>query len=267
MSPRQDDSPAEQDRRQRTDQLLQDAAAETDADRKQALLDEVVVLHLPIARSIAWRFRGRGCAVEDLEQTACMALVRAVRDFDPGRGHHFLSYAVPCMTGSVKKYFRDFGWTVRPPRLVQELQQKLEGAQQNIDPVTGAKPTTAQLAETLGVDERSVSEALQADGCFTPTSLDLTVRMGDATIGDQLVADDDGDFRAVETRALLEPALARLSPEERNLLAMRFVEERTQQQMAEQLGTTQPAVSRSLSRILEHLRASISSTGEPVPAA
>jgi RNA polymerase sigma-B factor len=263
-----DRTTAETARRQRTDDLLEQAAAETDDGVRRDLLDEVVVLNLPIAHSIAWRFRGRGCAVEDLEQTASLALIRAANDFDPARGYHFLSYAVPCMTGSVKKYFRDFGWTVRPPRLVQELQQRLSTAQQTIDPATGRQPTPAQLAHTLGVDEPAVVEAMQADGCFTPTSLDLSVRHGDMTIGDQLVADDDGALGAVEARAMLRPALARLSADERSLLAMRFVGERTQQQMAEELGTTQPAVSRLLGRILGDLQTTLTrEPEEPAPAA
>lgn len=241
------------ERLRRTDELYRQLADEDDAARRQSLLDDVVLLYLPVAHSIAWRFRGRGCALEDLEQTASMALVRAARDFEPTRGHHFLSYAVPCMTGSVKKYFRDSGWTVRPPRAVQELQQRMESAQRDLEPTTGVAPTSRQLAVALGVDQDAVEEALQARGCFTPTSLDLPIRDGDATIGDQLVAGDDAAMDAVETRALLSPALARLSPRDRDVLAMRFVEERTQQQMADDLGTTQPAVSRLLGRILQDL--------------
>jgi RNA polymerase sigma-B factor len=256
-------SASEVERLRRTDELYREISAESNESRRKSILEEIVVLHLPVASSIAWRFRGRGCAVEDLEQTANMALVRAARDFDPTRGHRFLSYAVPCMSGSVKKYFRDSGWTVRPPRTVQELQQRLEAAQRDVDPVTGTAPTTRQLAQTLGVEQEAVDEAMQARGCFTPTSLDLTVRDGDATIGDQLRADDNGAMGAVETRAVLGPALARLSPGDRSVLSMRFVEERTQQQMAEELGTTQPAVSRLLGRFLDDLHTTMSPRDEP----
>jgi RNA polymerase sigma-B factor len=254
-------SASDVERLRRTDDLYRRLADEDDDSRRQSLLDDVVLLHLPVARSIAWRFRGRGCALEDLEQTAAMALIRAARDFEPARGHHFLSYAVPCMSGSVKKYFRDSGWTVRPPRAVQELQQRLESAHRDIDPTTGAAPTTRQLAQTLGVDQDAVDEALQARGCFTPTSLDLPVSDGDATIADQLVAEDNGAMDAVETRAALSPALARLSADDRDVLAMRFVEERTQQQMADDLGTTQPAVSRLLGRILQDLHETMTEGG------
>jgi RNA polymerase sigma-B factor len=262
-------SAADDTRRLRTDHLLRQVADEPDEARRLRLVNEVVVINLPVARSIAWRYRGRGCALEDLEQTASMALVRAARDFDPEQGTQFLSYAVPCMSGSVKKYFRDTGWTVRPPRLVQELQQRLETAGQVVDPVSGLKPTTTELAQSLDVDEKDVREALQARGCFTPTSLDLELGETDHTVlGDLLVAPEDGSVHAVEARAVLRPALARLSPTDRSVVTMRFVEERTQQQIADALGTTQPAVSRLLERILDDMHASVTaSVVEPAPAA
>lgn len=262
-------SASEAERLRRTEELFRAATNARDETARQALLNDVVLLNLPIARSIAWRFRGRGCALEDLEQTACMALTRAARDFHADRGHHFLSYAVPCISGAVKKYFRDSGWMVRPPRVVQELQQQLEAARGIVDPSTGARPTTAQLAVTLGVDESAVDEALAARGCFTPTSLDLSIGHGDsAVLGDLLVASDDRQMHAVEARAVLRPALERLSPAERSVLTMRFVEERTQQQIAEALGTTQPAVSRLLHRILSEMHTTVTTAQDaPAPAA
>jgi RNA polymerase sigma-B factor len=202
-----------------------------------------------------------------------MALIRAARDFDPSRGHHFLSYAVPCISGAVKRYFRDSGWTVRPPRAVQELQQRLVVAGRHADPSGGTAPTTQQLADSLGVDVEAVGEALQARGCFTPTSLDLTINDGDLTVlGDLLVAGDDGGMQAAEARVVLRPALARLGPADRAVLTMRFVEQQTQQQMAQELGTTQPSVSRLLNRILKEMHTMVTethlgSTASPASAA
>jgi len=242
-------------RQERTQVLFRQIAEDPDRGRRKDLLDEVTVLNMPVAHSIAWRFRGRGCAMEDLEQTAYLALVRAVQDYDPSRGHHFLSYAVPCVTGTVKRYFRDSGWTVRPPRLVQELQQRLEVASRDVDPTTGRGPSDEQLAHTLGVAASSVREAQQSRGCFTPSSLDHTIGDSGATLGDLMVAPDDGSVEAIEARALLRPALAHLSAGDRSVLRMRFVEEQNQTQMAEALGTSQPAVSRLLARILHDLRA------------
>jgi RNA polymerase sigma-B factor len=245
-------------RQKQTHTLFLQVAATPDLGEREALQAELVELNIPVARSIAWRFRGRGCALDDLEQTACLALVRAVRDYDPARGHAFLSYAVPCVSGAVRKHFRDFGWTVRPPRAVQELQHRLRVATRTAEHASGRSEVPSELAIALGVSEADVREALAARGCFTPTSLDLPLSEGDTrTVGDLLVSYDDRATDAVEARIMLRPALALLSLEDRSVLDMRFVEERSQQQMAELLGTTQPAVSRLITRILGDMHTSL----------
>jgi RNA polymerase sigma-B factor len=245
-------------RQERTTALFVRLAATRDPDAREELQAELVVLNIPVARSIAWRFRGRGCALDDLEQTACLALVRAVRDYDPTRGHAFLSYAVPCVSGAVRKHFRDFGWTVRPPRAVQELQHRVRVATRATELASGHGEIPSELASALGVSEADVREALAARGCFTPASLDLPLSDGDPrTVGDLLVSADDRATDAVEARIMLGPALALLSLSDRSVLDMRFVEERSQQQMAELLGTTQPAVSRLITRILGDMHASL----------
>ena len=245
-------------RQKQTRTLFLQVAATPDPGEREALQAELIELNIPVARSIAWRFRGRGCALDDLEQTACLALVRAVRDYDPARGHAFLSYAVPCVSGAVRKHFRDFGWTVRPPRAVQELQQRLRAATRADEQASGGSEVPRELATALGVSEADVREALAARGCFTPASLDLPLSEGDPrTVGDLLVSYDDRATDAVEARIMLRPALALLSLEDRSVLDMRFVEERSQQQMAEVLGTTQPAVSRLITRILGDMHASL----------
>jgi RNA polymerase sigma-B factor len=245
-------------RQQQTHDLLLQLAATRDRGAREALQAELVVLNIPVAQSIAWRFRGRGCALDDLEQTACMALVRAVRDYDPARGHAFLSYAVPCVSGAVRKHFRDFGWTVRPPRAIQELQHRVQAMARTAEVASGGREIPRELAAALGVSEADVREALAARGCFTPASLDLPLAEGDSrTVGDLLVSSDDRATDAVEARIMLGPALALLSLSDRSVLDMRFVEEQSQQQMAERLGTTQPAVSRLITRILGDMHASL----------
>jgi RNA polymerase sigma-B factor len=243
-------------RSRRTDELFERATQETDDARRQELLNDVVVVNMPVARSIAWTFRHRGLVLEDLEQCAHLALVRAVQKFEADRGHDFLSYAVPCIKGALKRHFRDTGWTVRPPRAVQELQPRIQAAERAIDPNTGRRPSVEQIAAALDVEPAAIKEAVRAQGCFTPTSLDLLCGEDDATsIGDCLVALDDEAVSAVEARAVLRPVLARLSAEHRELLEMRFVQEQTQQQIAEVVGISQPGVSRLLNEILAHLRA------------
>ena len=250
------------ERRRRTEVLLSQAALASDDERRREALNQVVVLNAPVARSIARRFANRGCALEDLEQTALLALVKAVRAYDPSLGHAFLSYVVPCLTGAVKRHFRDQGWTVRPPRSLQELQPRVDRERHVVDQRTGELPTVAAIAARLRVEPSDVDRALAVRGCFSPTSLDLEVGGSEGTtLGDILVHDDDA-LGAAEARVMLEPARARLSRDDRRVVQMRFFAGLTQRDMGLRLGLAQPDVSRLVARILRDLRTMLTPTAE-----
>lgn len=246
-------------RQELTDSLmlrLHGGGEDLDPETRAALVDELIVVNTPVAHRIAWRFRGRGCALEDLEQAACLALVRAVQQFDPDAGHHFLTYAVPCITGEVKRYFRDFGWMVRPPRPVQELQPSVEREQLRVDPRSGRTADEAEIAARLGVTVEAVREAIRARGCFTPSSLDSPVPGHEDLRGIDRLVDSATSraFDAAEARLVLSPALAQLTAEENDVLRMWFVEERSQADIGRHLGISQSHVSRTIRQILARLR-------------
>lgn len=235
-------------------ELLLRAACEDDPLERKRLQDEVVVLHMGLARAIAARYRGRGIAEDDLTQAASMALLKAARNFDPDRGVEFLSYAVVTMKGEVKRQFRDFGWMVRPPRAVQELQADLSRAEGELTHRLGRSPTVSEVAEHLEVAEDDVVEALSADGCFTPTSLDAPVgREGSGVLG-ELLADEDSAMNEAEARVMLTPAVRALPERDREILYLRFFRQQTQAQIAQEVGVTQMQISRILARVLAQLR-------------
>lgn len=228
-------------------------------------LDQAIVINMPVAQSLASRHKDRGIPLEDLEQVAHLALVRAARQFDPSRDRDFLSYAVPTIRGELRKHFRDCGWMVRPPRGVQELQTKVIAARDNLAERDGHVPSAQEIADHLGEDVAVVQESLLAQGCFHPTSLDLP--LGDdstTTLGEHL-GQDDGSMSAAEARVMLRDAVRRLSPRDRKILRMRFFEDCTQQEIADAIGVTQMQVSRLLSRILRDLRRQLDPA--PTPAA
>lgn len=234
--------------------LLTQAAQETDPVERKRLQDEVVVMHMGLARAIAARYRGRGMAEEDLTQAASMALLKAARNFDPSHGVEFLSYAVVTMKGEVKRQFRDFGWMVRPPRPIQKLQSDVARAQGELTQVLGRSPRVPEVAEHLEVTEDEVLEALSADGCFTPTSLDLPLGdQGSTVLGDTLVTEDNA-LEEAEARVMLVPAVRALPERERNILYLRFFKQMSQSQIAAEVGVTQMQVSRILARVLVQLR-------------
>lgn len=245
---------APEDRKATTARLLARAAEASDAAERRRLQDEVVVLNMGIARAVAARYRGKGIADDDLYQAAYVALLKASRGFDPAFGRDFLSYAIPTITGEVKRQFRDFGWMVRPPRPIQKLQSEVCAARNELTQTLGHTPRGSDVAQFLEVPVEDVVEALSADGCFTPTSLDTP--LGDesgGTLGD-LLADENREMNAAEARVMLAPAVQRLSARDRRVLYLRFFKQHTQAQIAEDIGVTQMQVCRILSRLLAELR-------------
>lgn len=252
-----DGLPREQ-RRKLTASLLQRASQASTPQERKRLLDDVVLANVCVARSIASRYRSRGIAIEDLEQVANAALVRVVHKFDGERDCNFLAYAVPCIRGEVRRYFRDNGWVVRPPRRIQALQSRVIDERERLSCAGRRAPRDAEIAAALGVPEDDVTEALRAEGCFIPTSLDAPVG-GDSTpgLGELLRDPNDDDGSAAEARVILRPVVRRLSERDRRLLRMRFFDELTQQEIAEEFGVTQTQVSRLLTRIMGDLRGSL----------
>jgi RNA polymerase sigma-B factor len=243
-------------RAQRTAALVERLACAT-GDRRHRILDELVEENMGVARAIARRYRNRGVGSDDLDQVAYAALVRAARAFDPDAGYDFLSYAVPSMRGEVRRYFRDCGWTVRPPRRIQELQARITGAESQLAMMLGYPPRADELAEELHETPRDVEEALAANGCFTPTSLNEDHGdSGASSIGDGL-GDEESGYRVVEARVALQPALLRLGERDRRIMALRFFGGCTQQEIADDIGVTQMQVSRLLSSIYDTLRSEL----------
>lgn len=254
LTPRGYERLSRDERSERTRELLQRLSTETDPAVADEVFEEVVHLNLRVARAIAARYRGRGVDDDDLEQVASQGLVKAVRGFDPQHGKDFLTYAVPTIRGEVQRHFRDASWTVRPPRRIQELQARINATMGRLAIDLGREPTQSEVLEDLEIGYGEYAEAVAAFGCFQPPSLDQPVESADdLRLGDTVV-ETRQDLEAAETRAILEPLLRRLSPEERRILHLRFVEDWTQQRISEECGTTQMQVSRSLASILKRLR-------------
>jgi RNA polymerase sigma-B factor len=242
------------DRAARTSALFLEFRSARSTQAKRRLLDQIVELNLCVARSLAHRYRDRGLDVEDLEQVAYLALVKAAHRFDPDAGHDFLSYAVPTVRGELRRHFRDVGWTVRPPRRVQELQSRVADVQVDLAGRLGRSPTAGELAAELEEDRSDVEEALGAEGCFVPASLDRPVSENSSTCVGDLLEGPDGGHSSAEARIALAPAVRRLGERDRRILQLRFFEDRTQREIGEDIGVTQMQVSRLLSRIFDDLR-------------
>jgi RNA polymerase sigma-B factor len=247
---------SESRRRIETARLLSRARAST-GERRVRYEDEVIGLNLGVASDIARRYHGRGIPAEDIDQVACLGLVKAVRGFDATLGDDFLSFAVPTVRGEIRRYFRDAGWTIRPPRAVQEIQSQVIAAEADLFQKLGRPPRTSEIAVHLAVPLTLVLDAINATGCFAPVSLDAPRVNGDEASAADRMGDDDPAFASAEARLALVPLMSTLTDRERLIIELRYFGNRTQSQIGEEVGVTQEQVSRIISGILTRLRHSL----------
>ncbi|HET7658942.1 MAG TPA: sigma-70 family RNA polymerase sigma factor [Oryzihumus sp.] len=254
--PTRDDGPTRNDQ---TLELLEQAGRARCPEERSRLLDEAFLLNIGTAENIASRYRGRGVDWEDLLQVAYVGLVKAVRGFRPSEGSSFAAYANPTISGEIKRHFRDFAWTVRPPRRIQELQGAVHGVEPELVQALGRPASPSDLARALAVDLIELREALTVDGCFAPLSLDAPARAETgATLG-ELVPDETDAFERIDRLRTLVPVMTALTPRERKILVMRFVRGCTQAEIGAELGVSQMQVSRLLRDLLERLREALAS--------
>jgi RNA polymerase sigma-B factor len=224
-------------------------------DEERALLeDEVIRRFRPLARSLATRYAHRGAETEDLVAVADFALLKALRRFDSERGS-FAPFATATILGEIKKYFRDCCWTVRPTRRIQEFQGQVTSAADELRR-DGGPGGVAEIAASLDVPIADVHEALSASKNFSAKSLDAPADHEGHALGSTLPTYEDG-YELVEERVSARALCADLAPEDRELLRLRYFEDRTQQEIASLLETNQVQVSRRLKGVLAALRAGV----------
>lgn len=220
---------------------------------RAALRSKLVTGHLPVVRHIARRFAGRGEPVDDLEQAGTIGLLGAVDRFDPAHGSDFLSYAVPTITGEIRRHFRDRTWAMRVPRRLKDLQSTIAGAVGPLSQELGRAPRPSEIAARLGLDVDEVLEGLDAQQAYRNTSLDELVAGADTPLTDTL-GSVDKELEKVEYRESLAPLLEELPERERTILLLRFFGNMTQTQIADRVGVSQMHVSRLLAQTLARLR-------------
>jgi RNA polymerase sigma-B factor len=253
------DAPPISDNRRRAERtaplFAELATLEKEDPRRERLREILVEEHLPLVRHFARRFSNRGEPFDDLLQVGTLGLIAAIDRFDPTRGVEFLSFAVPTITGEIKRHFRDQGWSVRVPRRLQELHLSLNAAVGELAQKNGRAPTPSELAEHLRIPRAEVLEGLAVANAYRSSSLDERLSGEDdsptlaATLGEE-----DAALEGVEYRESLQPLLATIPARERRILILRFFGNMTQSQIAADIGISQMHVSRLLSQTLAKLR-------------
>lgn len=234
--------------------LAEMASLPRESGERARLREALICRCLPLAGNIAAKFRGRGEPYEDIVQVARVGLVVAVDRFDPAHGAKFLSFAVPTITGEIRRHFRDHTLTLRVPRPIRELYVRIVSVTAIMEQRLGRTPTIGELAVELDADPAAIADAIAAGNTCKPISLDGT-------------AFDDGDVDAADTVGDIEPAygvvedtvavarhIAALPERKRRVLKLRFLRSMTQAEIAEAVGLSQMQVSRILTHTLAVLR-------------
>jgi len=220
--------------------------------------EKLIARHLPLVRSLARRYAGRGEPLEDIEQVGAIGLIKAIDRFDLEREVSLATYATPNVVGEIKRHFRDKGWAIRVPRSLQELNAKMSGAIDELTAKLGHSPSVTEIAAHLGTDNEEVLEALEVGSAYSALSLDTGPRGDeDGTDPMETIGSEDAEFDRSEDRATLGPAIAQLPEREREILRMRFEEGLPQTQIAERVGLSQMHVSRLIRRSLSSMRAEL----------
>lgn len=227
--------------------------------RDQNAREALVRQYLPLARKLARRYRGAREPLDDLEQVASLGLVKAIDRYDASRGIGFQHFAVPTILGELKRYFRDSGWAVHMPRGIQELALQVAQAERQLSARTGREPTYNEVAEFLEISVQEVLEAAEAAAAHHAVSFDTPHDDGDGeagTLGDS-IGQLDERYALVTLTASIAPAAKRLSDRDRHVLALRFIEDKTQSEIAEEVGVSQMQISRILSKALKQLASAV----------
>jgi RNA polymerase sigma-B factor len=230
-----------------------------------AARDQLIADLMPLVRSLALRYTGRGESLDDLVQVGSIGLINAVDRFDPDRGVELTTYAVPTILGEIQRHFRDKAWAVHVPRSVKELRLRLARLLDSLSAELGRSPTIEELAKAAGAEEEDVIEALESDQAYTARSLSAPVdEDGGGTLA-ELVGEAESGYALVEEGSLVEAGLEALEPRERRIVELRFFGGLTQSQIAAEIGISQMHVSRLLRAALQTMRGRIEDDlgGEP----
>ncbi len=230
-------------------------ALPADSEERAAVCELLVKRHEKLVRSCVRQYRGSPEPVEDLMQVGYVGLLKAINNYDPAIGNSLTAYAAPCVSGEIKRHFRDKRWQVHVRRSAQELLLELRKATEELTHVLGRQPNDDELAVRLDVSSDDVLEARQADMVFSAYSLDapLSDRDDPSQLGDVLGDDDIGVEHTIDMESVATH-WGELPEREQRILVMRFYGNLTQAEIGARLGISQMHVSRLLARALGHLR-------------
>jgi len=234
--------------------LFLEYSKKRDKETRDKIFDE----YMYIAEILAKKYTNKGVDYDDIYQIASIGLLYAIDRFDIERGFEFSSFATPTILGEIKKFFRDKTWTMKIPRRIQELSKKVNSAKVYLMQKDQKVPTPAEIADYLRCTEEEVLEAMEASKAYSPKSLDLKYETGSEDNNISLmdiVGEKDDSFKNVEDRDFIKRVMKKLNKLERTIIENRYLyDDKTQEQLGEELNISQVTVSRIEKRIFEKFK-------------
>lgn len=217
-----------------------------------------------LADALSRRFFATGCEAEDLQQVARLGLVKAAKRYREEGNHGFVVFAVPTITGELKRYLRDHSWVVRPPRTVQEARPTVRLIRPELTQGLGRDPSTAELSAAAGISVMETSLALLAETAMVAQQIQHhDPAMSDEVRGpDVILAVDEPGYELIDQELTVAALLWDASEEDKRLLHLRFVMELSQGQIAQEFGVSQMQISRQLKQLLGRLGRRLTEPGK-----
>ena len=225
--------------------------------RDRDIRNELVEDHLYMVDILIRRYLKKGIERDDLYQVGAMALISAVERFDPYKGFEFSSFATPTILGEIKKYFRDKGWSMKVPRSLKEISVALPKAKDNLTRQLGRVPTVKEIADHMKIEEYELLRAMESGLAYDAYSLnqpfDEEGDSGEGSRYEKYTATEEEGYRRLEDYEIIEKALDSLGSTDRYVFRQRFFEEKSQSEIAKQLGVSQMTISRIEKKIKERI--------------
>jgi RNA polymerase sigma-B factor len=216
--------------------------------RDVELRNTIIEKYLYLVDILIKKYLNKGMDYDDLYQVGAMALVFAVERYDASKGFEFTSFATPTIIGEIKRYFRDKGWAMKVPRRLKEISAQIPAAKEAMYGKLLRNPTIPELAEELGYTEEEILEALESGQAYGTYSLNQTFdegsEQGEGLSLEKFTGVEDTGFASFENAEIIKKVLAGLSDKEKDIFVMRFINNKTQQEIADDMGVSQMTISR-----------------------
>lgn len=225
--------------------------------RDPSIRNELISRNMYIVEILSKKYANKGIDYDDIYQVACIGLIYAVDRFKVEKGYEFSSFATPTIIGEIKKYFRDKGWSIRVPRRIQELSQKVNMTKIDLSQQLQRTPKVSDIADYLNCTEEKVLEVMEARKVYTPQSLDITYESDgedkDVSLSD-LIGEEDEEFMKIENNDFINKVLDKLNLVEKKIVEDRYFNKKTQIEIASELGISQMTVSRMEKKIISKFK-------------